>query len=266
MTTPVCVQQRIRQLDRQGLSHKEISRRLGVSRTTVVKYANHGDYSPRPSNTARPGRSLVDDGYAAIVDGWLTADLRMPVKQRHTATRIWNRLIDEHATPEGKAMLARLEKMTTVHAVLRLVGKDMGTLVDCPLEQLLDSPEVQHVFADIKLGGTAPTPPVLIVQAVHDRIVSVDDIDELTEAYAAGGSHVTYHRDMFSEHLLLHPMSAPMTLRWLIDRFEGRPLSEHTARTKWPTLLNPLTYRGMWRLGSVAARVVSGRVLNRRPL
>jgi triacylglycerol lipase len=125
---------------------------------------------------------------------------------------------------------------------------------------------VQHVFADIKLGGTAPTPPVLIVQAVHDRIVSVDDIDELTEAYLAGGSHVTYHRDMFSEHLLLHPMSAPMTLRWLIDRFEGRPLSDHTARTKWPTLLNPITYRGMWRLGSVAARVVSGRVLNRRPL
>lgn len=177
-----------------------------------------------------------------------------------------DRLIDEHATPEGKAMLARLQKMTTMHAVLRLVGKDMATLVDCPLEQLLDSPEVQHVFADIKLGGTAPTPPVLIVQAVHDRIVSVDDIDELTEAYLAGGSHVTYHRDMFSEHLLLHPMSAPMTLRWLIDRFEGRPLSEHTARTKWPTLLNPLTYRGMWRLGSVAARVVSGRVLNRRPL
>ena len=52
----------------------------------------------------------------------------------------------------------------------------------------------------------------------------------------------------------------------VLDKNPGRPLSEHTARTKWPTLLNPLTYRGMWRLGSVAARVVSGRVLNRRPL
>ena len=31
MTTPVCVRQRIRQLDRQGLTHKEISQRLGVS-------------------------------------------------------------------------------------------------------------------------------------------------------------------------------------------------------------------------------------------
>lgn len=95
MTTPVCVRQRIRQLGRQGLSHKEISRRLGVSRTTVVKYANHGDYSPRPSNAVRPGRSLVDDGYAAIVDGWPAADLRMSVKQRHTATRVYERLVAE---------------------------------------------------------------------------------------------------------------------------------------------------------------------------
>lgn len=95
MTTPVCVRQRIRQLDRQGLSHKEISRKLGVSCTTVAKYANHGDYSPRPSNDARPGRSLVDDGYAAIVDGWPAADLRMPVKQSHIATRVYERLVAE---------------------------------------------------------------------------------------------------------------------------------------------------------------------------
>ena len=95
MTTPVCVRQRIRQLDRQGLSHKEISRRLGVSRATVARYANQGDYSPRPSNAVLPGRSLVDDGYAAIVDGWPADDLRMPVKQRHTATRVYERLVAE---------------------------------------------------------------------------------------------------------------------------------------------------------------------------
>lgn len=95
MTTPVCVRRRIRQLDRQGLSHKEISRRLGVSRTTVARYANQGDYSPGPSNAVLPGRSLVDDGYEAIVDGWPAADLRMPVKQRHTATRVYERLVAE---------------------------------------------------------------------------------------------------------------------------------------------------------------------------
>ena len=165
-----------------------------------------------------------------------------------------DRVIQRHATDEGKALLARLERMTTAHAVLRLAGMDMGDLVDCPLEDLLDTPEVQHVFDEIKLGTEAPSPPVLIVQAVHDRVVSVDDIDMLADWYSAGGANVTYHRDLFSEHMLLHPMSAPMALRWLIDRFEGRPLSEHRVRTTWPTLLNPMTYRGMWRLGTVAAR------------
>jgi triacylglycerol lipase len=107
---------------------------------------------------------------------------------------------------------------------------------------------------------------VLIVQAVHDKIVSVDDIDELTEKYRAGGASVTYHRDMLSEHMLLHPMSAPMTLRWLRDRFAGRPLSEHLVRTTWPTLLNPSTYKGMVRLAKIAARVITGRHLHRQPL
>jgi triacylglycerol lipase len=177
-----------------------------------------------------------------------------------------DRIISEHATPEGKKMLQRIEKMTTVHAVLSLFRKDMDDLVDWPLQRILDTPEVQHVFESIKLGTTVPTPPVLIVQAVHDRIVDVDDIDELTDIYASGGAHVTYHRDMLSEHMLLHPLSAPMTLRWLRDRFAGRPLTEHRLRTAWPTLLNPSTYRGMLRLSLIAAKVITGRQVDRRPL
>jgi alpha-beta hydrolase superfamily lysophospholipase len=177
-----------------------------------------------------------------------------------------DKVIQEHATDEGKAMLLRIEKMTTAHAVLRLIGMDMGKLVDQPLEQILQTPEVQHVFESIKLGTAVPTPPVLIVQAVHDRIVSVDDIDDLTHTYQSGGASVTYHRDMFSEHMLLHPMSAPMTLRWLADRFNGKPLDEHLVRTKWPTLLNPMTYLGMARLIKIAAKVVTGRTVERSPL
>jgi fermentation-respiration switch protein FrsA (DUF1100 family) len=177
-----------------------------------------------------------------------------------------DKVIQEHATDEGKAMLLRIEKMTTAHAVLRLIGMDMGKLVDQPLEQILSTPAVQHVFESIKLGTAVPTPPVLIVQAVHDRIVSVDDIDELTDTYQSGGASVTYHRDMFSEHMLLHPMSAPMTLRWLTDRFNGKPLDEHLVRTTWPTLLNPLTYVGMARLVKIAAKVVTGRTVERSPL
>jgi triacylglycerol lipase len=177
-----------------------------------------------------------------------------------------DRLIDEHATVEGKALLQRIQRMTTAHAMVSMAGKDMADLIDRPLEEILLTPEVQHVFNSIKLGTAAPKTPVLIVQAVHDRIISVDDIDELTDIYARGGANVTYHRDMFSEHLLLHPMSAPMTLRWLRDRFAGRPLAVNIARTKWPTLLNPSTYLGMLTLARITTKVMLGRPVERQPL
>jgi triacylglycerol lipase len=176
------------------------------------------------------------------------------------------RVITEHVTDEGKAILQSLEEMTTSRAVIRMARKDMGTLVDQPLEQILDSPAVQHVFDSIKLGTAAPSIPVLIVQAVHDELISVEDIDELAAVYSAGGTDVTYHRDMLSEHLLLHPMSAPMTLRWLRDRFAGRPVSTRRTRTKWPTLLNPSTYSGMLRLAVITAKVMTGRRVERQPL
>ncbi|MBJ7338470.1 lipase family protein [Mycolicibacterium sp.] len=177
-----------------------------------------------------------------------------------------DRVINEHVTAEGRAMLTDIQRMTTARVVLKLIGKDMDNLVDEPLENILSTPEVQHVFDSIKLGTAAPTVPVLVVQAVHDRIVSVEDIDELTHTYARGGASVTYHRDMFSEHMLLHPMSAPMTLRWLRDRFAGKPVSSNRARTKWPTLLNVSTYRGMLRLGLISAKVMTGRRVDRLPL
>ena len=57
-----------------------------------------------------------------------------------------DRVIQEHATDTGKAMLLRVENMTTIHAVLRLIGMDMGKLVDRPLDEILDMPELQKVF------------------------------------------------------------------------------------------------------------------------
>lgn len=176
------------------------------------------------------------------------------------------RVVEEHATDHGRATLKRLETMTTAEAVIRMFRADMDDLVHPPLEQVLSMPEVQEVFEAIRLGRTAPTPPVLIVQAVHDSIINVDDIDELAHLYNEGGANVTYHRDKFSEHLLLHPMSAPMTLRWLIDRFADRPLDEHLVRTTWPTLFNPITYHGMWRLSGIVARVALGGRVPFRPL
>ncbi|OBI84277.1 lipase family protein [Mycobacterium sp. E740] len=229
----------------------------------------HAQYAPELDIVgAVLGSPVADLGHAyRRLNGSLYSGL--PAMVVAALTHVYpelDRVIQEHATDAGKAMLLRIENMTTAQAVLRFAGMDMGKLVDRPLTEILDMPEVKHVFDSIKLGTAVPTPPVLIVQAVHDKIVSVDDIDELSEIYRSGGASVTYHRDLFSEHMLLHPMSAPMALRWLIDRFDGKPTSEHLVRTTWPTLLNPMTYVGMARLAKIAVKVMSGRKVERSPL
>ena len=97
-----------------------------------------------------------------------------------------NRIIQHHATEEGKALLLRLHGMTTAEAVIRMAKKDMDNMVDVPLEQILDTPEVQ---ARIRRHQTrrrrCPTPPVLIVQAVHDQL-------DLGREHRRAGRHLPY--------------------------------------------------------------------------
>lgn len=109
MTTPVRIQQRIRQLEGQGLNHTRIARELGVSRTTVIKYVSR-DYSPSPREGAVGSRSLVTGEYARAADEWLTSDLRMPRKQRHTARRVHERLVAELGFPGEYSSVQRWVK------------------------------------------------------------------------------------------------------------------------------------------------------------
>lgn len=175
-------------------------------------------------------------------------------------------LIEEHTTVDGRALLRSLESTTTASAVLRLHHRSLDSFIDQTLEQLVETPVVQHVFDDTRLGATAPAPPLLMLQAIHDQVISVDDIDTLAEAYTAGGARVTYYRDLLSDHILLHPLSAPMVLDWLRDRFANRPLPAASVHTGLPALLNPKTYLGLVRLGVVAARVITGGAVRRLPL
>lgn len=106
MTKPVSVQQDIRLLDAKGVPWREIARRLGVSRETVRKYAQTEDCSPKPAS--RPARASGIDAYAQVVDAWLGADLRMPRKQRHTARRVYDRLVAEHGFEGSYSMVQRV--------------------------------------------------------------------------------------------------------------------------------------------------------------
>lgn len=84
----------IRRDARAGMSGREIERTHGVGYRTVrdalgSAWPQHRkEYSPRPSKL---------DPFKPAVDAILLADLKAPRKQRHTVTRIYQRLLDEHA-------------------------------------------------------------------------------------------------------------------------------------------------------------------------
>ena len=85
--------ERIRRDAREGASIRELARRHKVHRRTVRQAL--ADATPPPRKPAE--REAVAFGrYEPIVRDWLTQDLEAPRKQRHTARRVWQRLVDEH--------------------------------------------------------------------------------------------------------------------------------------------------------------------------
>ncbi len=78
----------------EGRSQREIARELGISRNTVAKYASKGDFSPEPP-VARPRTSPTMEPYARAVRSWLEGDRDRPRRQRHTARRVYDRLVSE---------------------------------------------------------------------------------------------------------------------------------------------------------------------------
>lgn len=156
-----------------------------------------------------------------------------------------DRVIREHATPEGLALLAAAENASTIGGVLRFANKDLDDYLDAPLDELLALAELAEVFREIRLGATAPTIPLFILQSVHDQLVPVADIDALVQRYSAAGVHVEYVRDRLSEHLVLAAIATPTMVDWLADRFDGRPLAPAGIKTVWSAALNKRSVLGL---------------------
>lgn len=78
-----------------GLSQREIARRLHHARKTVAKYLNAQDVVPKYRASGPRPRPAIDP-FRAVIDQWLTQDQEAPPKQRHTARRIYHRLREEY--------------------------------------------------------------------------------------------------------------------------------------------------------------------------
>ncbi|WP_243300523.1 IS21 family transposase [Bacillus litorisediminis] len=83
----------------EGLSQRQIAKKLGISRNTVSKYTKQQE---APTTILRQnvyGKKEYSDEtkrVLPIIDQWLEDDLTSWGKQKHTAIRIYNRLVDEY--------------------------------------------------------------------------------------------------------------------------------------------------------------------------
>ncbi|WP_437041189.1 IS21 family transposase [Streptomyces sp. enrichment culture] len=94
----------IRRDHRAGVTMRELERKYNVAWRTVRKALDSAWPEPRKPLPPRPSAL---DPYKAVIDGILRADLDAPRKQRHTVTRIFHRLVEEHGANVSYPMVRR---------------------------------------------------------------------------------------------------------------------------------------------------------------
>ncbi|MCK8825940.1 IS21 family transposase [Fuchsiella alkaliacetigena] len=80
--------------DMEDKSYNQIAKELDIDRRTVKKYAEMENLSQRL--TTRERKAPVMDPVKPIIDKILIEDKKNPRKLRHTAKRIYERLVEEH--------------------------------------------------------------------------------------------------------------------------------------------------------------------------
>lgn len=85
----------IRKRGRDGASVASIARGIGVSEPTARKYLRATDLSEGPPVVSKALESPLLESYARLIDSRLAEDGRCWRKQRHTAKRVYDRLVGE---------------------------------------------------------------------------------------------------------------------------------------------------------------------------
>lgn len=140
--------------EREGLGIRALAERHGVHRRTVRQALESAVPPPRKVAVGMPAPKLGE--YRELIDGWLVADRHAPRKQRHTARRIWQRLVDEHGAcvaettvrdhvRKRRRELGRVGRevcVPQVHAPGQTAEVDWGEAEVC----LAGAPTTVHVF------------------------------------------------------------------------------------------------------------------------
>ena len=89
----------------EGLSIRELADRHQVHRRAVRQALDSALPPPRKPYPTR--RCPAIDPWTVVIDGWLIEDQDAPRKQRHTARRVWQRLVAEHGATCSEVTVSR---------------------------------------------------------------------------------------------------------------------------------------------------------------
>ncbi len=135
-----------RDRERERLSIRALAERHGVHRRTVRQALVAALPPQRKEPEGRPAPKL--GRYRALIDSWLAADREAPRKQRHTAKRIWERLVEEQGAEVSERQVRRY---------VRARRRELGEAVDEVFVPQVHEPgceaEVDWGEAQVEIAG-----------------------------------------------------------------------------------------------------------------
>jgi transposase len=130
----------------EGMGIRALAKKHHVHRRTV-RQALASAVPPERKTPRRP--SPVLDAWKPLIQAWVTADERLPKKQRHTAHRIWQRLVAEHGAELGESTVRRY-----VARLRRELGGGVGQVMVPQVHRPGEEAEVDFAELWVWLAGT----------------------------------------------------------------------------------------------------------------
>jgi transposase len=146
--------------EHEGLSVRALSVRFAVHRRTVRQAIAQALPPPRKTPEGRPAPQLGP--HRATIDAWLEADLQAPAKQRHSARRIFQRLLDEHGAEVSERQVRRY-----VRARRRALGMAVAEAYVPQVHEPGQEAEVDWGEAEAEIAGARIELGIFLMRACH---------------------------------------------------------------------------------------------------
>jgi transposase len=144
----------IRRDSRAGVSGRAIERKYNVGWRTVQKALTS---AWPPERKGYPQRSSKLDPFKPVIDAMLREDLRAPRKQRHTVTRIYGRLIDEHGMTDVSYPVVRAYVAARRPEIAQAAGMGVAELFVPQTHRPGEEAEVDFGEVAVRLRGEQVT-------------------------------------------------------------------------------------------------------------